>query len=545
MSCEHNLGGSLKAVPVSPIGFSKKSVQCALYEDRYLFEGDMVLDDGRNVALAESRELDPLGIGISGNGYRWRNATIPFRIHPDLTGIQNRILEAIQHWQQNTIITMPARTTERNFVTFIPGTGCSASVGCRGEEQFIWLSPDCQTGNIIHEIGHAVGLWHEQSREDRDRFVQIIWDNILPEQRHNFDQHIADGDDLGAYDYASIMHYGAHAFAINPTRPTIISPQPIGQRTGLSANDTVAVRDLYADTLWHSIRLSDGSWTQFGDVEYQVGQRRAFVKLNTALADEGLQVCGATRDGRLWHTIREGHGGWTRFGDVESQAGDRGTITDVSCASEGSGLHVCAVTADGHLWHSVRRADRSWIPFGDVEAQAGDRGAITSVSCAGGGELHVCAINADGRLWHSLRRGDGSWTQFGDVEGQAGDRGVMTSVSCAFGGGELHVCAINADGRLWHSLRRGDGSWTQFGDVEGQAGDRGVITSVSCAFGGGELHVCAINADSRLWHSLRRGDGSWTQFGDVEGQAGDRGLFRSCAVANSHGIVHVIGIAPG
>ena len=69
------------------------------------------------------------------------------------------------------------------------------------------FSDGCSMGSVIHEIGHAVGLWHEQSREDRDAFIDINWDNIIEEYKHNFEQHITDGDDIGTYDYCSIMHY--------------------------------------------------------------------------------------------------------------------------------------------------------------------------------------------------------------------------------------------------------------------------------------------------------------------------------------------------
>ena len=67
----------------------------------------------------------------------------------------------------------------------------------------------------IHEIGHAVGLWHEQEREDRDNHVMVLSENIDKRRLFNFMQDIVRQDDIGPYDYGSIMHYRAYDFSRN------------------------------------------------------------------------------------------------------------------------------------------------------------------------------------------------------------------------------------------------------------------------------------------------------------------------------------------
>jgi hypothetical protein len=243
----------VKSSYISGATFGLKEVKYAAVEGQAIFEGDIVLGSVAEMETIKQQVENPqpgaeAAVIVSGNQFRWPDGVVVFRIDASLPN-QQRVTDAIAHWQANTNIRFRQRTTEANFVTFVPGGGCSSQVGMRGGEQFITLGAGCTTGNAIHEIGHSVALWHEQSREDRDNFVTINFANIQPGLEHNFDQHITDGDDVGRYDYGSIMHYPRNAFAVNPNVDTI-TPKPdptvpIGQRTGLSAGDVAAINSIY------------------------------------------------------------------------------------------------------------------------------------------------------------------------------------------------------------------------------------------------------------------------------------------------------------
>ena len=203
--------------------------------------------------VAASTETNvQFSVAITGQRYRWPGGLIPYEVQPD---IQPIVDQAIEHWQQRTSIRFIARTpanstTYPNYVSFEVRDGCFSAVGMQGGSQVISIGLGCGLGQAIHEIGHAVGLWHEQSREDRDQFVRIAWENIIPDMEHNFDQHIADGDDIGPYDYDSVMHYPAKAFSSNGLDTIVaLGGQPIGQRNGLSDADVAAVLELYPGTV--------------------------------------------------------------------------------------------------------------------------------------------------------------------------------------------------------------------------------------------------------------------------------------------------------
>jgi hypothetical protein len=189
-----------------------------------------------------------LGVAIDGSTYRWPGGVVPYVI-PSGFPSPSRITDAIAHIEANTgIVDFVVRTTQANYIQFQTSTGCSSNVGRVGGRQYVNLASGCSTGNTIHELLHALGMFHEHTRCDRDTYVTINTANITSGYSGNFTKQCTNASDYSTYAEGSIMHYGPTAFSSNGL-PTIVSKRGLdsqmGQRTGMNSTDKTTINTLY------------------------------------------------------------------------------------------------------------------------------------------------------------------------------------------------------------------------------------------------------------------------------------------------------------
>ena len=236
-----------------------------------LFEGDIVISEEMihqyyNITDFEQRTGKNFNThrreargATSKSSLLWPNGVVYYTYDTNLPmDIANTVQTAMNNYEEKTCLRF-VKKSSGNYIKIKSeaNMGCRSHLGVRGGEQILYLEyPGCNSVGIAeHEIGHAIGFWHEQSRPDRDSYVTILNGNIQPGQESQFMKRQANQvNSLGVgYDYGSIMHYSTHALSTGG--PTIIvnnmneyrsqgSPT-LGQLNGLSARDIQQVNYLY------------------------------------------------------------------------------------------------------------------------------------------------------------------------------------------------------------------------------------------------------------------------------------------------------------
>lgn len=254
-------------------------------------------------------------LGVSVTGGFWPNGLVYYQFDAGVTADERAaMLAAMEAWEAVANVEFISRTTQANYIYIFSGSGNWSYVGMVGGRQDLSIYNWDYQFIMMHELAHALGVWHEQSRSDRNTYVQINTANIQTGMESNFDIQ-AGSQTNGDYDFDSIMHYGQCAFAnctcssscrtITCLAPYTAWQNQIGQKTHLSVGDAANMAVLYGSPTSTSgmaqmISPANGTPVAGGTASFDwdqgvaVQQYRLTVGTSPGLSDLHDQTTGAT-----------------------------------------------------------------------------------------------------------------------------------------------------------------------------------------------------------------------------------------------------------
>ncbi|GMR36688.1 hypothetical protein PMAYCL1PPCAC_06883, partial [Pristionchus mayeri] len=198
-----------------------------------LFEGDIQLTDEQLTSLISTHKSGHRSTrqAVTHLASSWGRDPIPYSIYNISDHVRETLHNAIHHWQNLTCVRLIEDGKGKDRVSIYANEGCSSTVGRVGGDQTMSLADSCKSlGTVIHEVEHLLGVFHTQSRDDRDSYVTVLSENIMPGSEHDFEKY-STSSTLGIpYEYGSLLHYSDTLFSSNG-QPTLLSSDPVYQKS--------------------------------------------------------------------------------------------------------------------------------------------------------------------------------------------------------------------------------------------------------------------------------------------------------------------------
>lgn len=536
----------------------------------YVYGGDMIVGPAdAQSALAGQAAAMPR------ESFYWPDGVVPYKIDAALlpgesedgassnSTMKSKIDAAVKHWNEKTNVTLREATeADQAWILFTTGTWCQAAIGYGLGERIVRLHEDCPDGTVIHEIGHAVGLYHEHMRSDRDEHVTVHFENIdttnHPEARGNFKKLSSDQvNDIGAYDFGSVMHYPYYSYAISTDKPTI---RPIrlpdetdealierahilGQRVGLSEGDIAGVNEMYPKK---AEQPNEPVGVKFRErpVQLPASDLGTFGEFGTSVAIDGpYAIVGATERLRTdvpgspgaVYVFRYTGAGWEENGKLIPSDGRDNDEFGISVAMSGNRAIVGSLLfgAEGQQRGAAYIFERSMDEL-DEDGTVKTKGVWKEEAI-----LTTTDLRADGDWFGTSVAIAGNYAIVG-ARGQDGN-GTDSGAAYIF---ERSEDEVDEDGVVVEK-----GVWTEryrFPAPGGEATGQGIGSSVAISTNGyavvGAPSVDAEEAeDVGLVYFLTRSEEGWSSLTFLAGSAAGEKFGSSVAIQNNTGVISASG----